>query len=235
MSWPAVTAGRTVVSVGHLVSVNVGLPRPVGHAAIGSSAITKHPTAGKVLVSPPTDGAGSGLAGDDVADRRHHGGDDQAVYAYAREDLDRWAAELGRTLPDGVFGENLTTAAIDVTGALIGERWRIGPDLVLEVRLPRIPCRTFAGHLGEPDWIRRFTQAAVPGAYLGVLHPGEISQGDPITVVYRPSHSVSIGMTFRALTLDDNLLPELLAAPSLPSKARERAERRLASAAPVLD
>ena len=90
---------------------------------------------------------------------RNHGGPDQAVYAYAREDLDL-EAELGRPLENGVFGENLTTEGLDVNGALIGERWRIGPDVILEVSRPRIPCGTFQGWMAQGDWIKRFTQVA---------------------------------------------------------------------------
>ena len=92
---------------------------------------------------------------------KHHGGADQAVYAYAREDLDVWAAKLRRPLPNGIFGENLTTIGIDVNGALIGERWLIGRSLLLEVSCPRIPCTTFQGWLGEPGWLKRFMRARV--------------------------------------------------------------------------
>src|SRR5215469_12713438 len=112
-----------------IVSVNVGTPRPnTSGKAVGLTGIDKRPVAGPVRVSAPARrGAGEvGLAGDRAYDVQHHGGPDQAVYAYAREDLDVWQAELGRRLPSGVFGENLTTAGIDVSGALVGERWRIG-------------------------------------------------------------------------------------------------------------
>jgi MOSC domain-containing protein YiiM len=100
-------------------------------------------------------------------------GPDQAVYAYAREDLDIWAAELDTPLRGGVFGENLTTEGIDVTGALIGERWRLGCEVVMEVCCPRIPCGTFQGWLARAGWIKRFTGAARPGAYLRVIEPGQ--------------------------------------------------------------
>ncbi|GAA4237136.1 hypothetical protein GCM10022254_48410 [Actinomadura meridiana] len=100
---------------------------------------------------------------------RNHGGPDQAVYAYAREDLDFWEDELGRPLPNGVFGGNLTTTGIDVNGARIGERWRLASETVLEVSCARIPCATFQGWLAEKGWIKRFTRTARPGAYLQVI------------------------------------------------------------------
>lgn len=144
----------------------------------------------------------------------------------AREDLDRWQAELGRPLANGIFGENLTTAGLDVNGALIGERWRIGPDVILEVSCPRIPCATFQGWLERDGWIKRFTRAALPGAFLRVIEPGDIRAADPIVIVHRPGHDVTVALTFRALTREPELLPRLLIAGALPEEARELARRR---------
>jgi MOSC domain-containing protein YiiM len=158
---------------------------------------------------------------------RHHGGPDQAVYAYAREDLDAWSVELGRELRSGMFGENLTTTGIDVTNARIGERWRVGAQVVLEVSTPRIPCRTFAGWLGEHGWIKTFTRRAAPGAYLRVIEPGPIEAGDPIEVIHRPDHDVTIATTFRGLTTEPELLGGLTATDAHPVHIRERIEARL--------
>ena len=102
-----------------------------------------------------------GLDGDDCADKRHHGGPEQAVYVYAREDLDWWTEQLGRQLGDGIFGENVTTAGIDISAALIGETWRLG-TAVVQVTSPRIPCVTFKSWLDEPHWVKRFAAAGRP-------------------------------------------------------------------------
>jgi MOSC domain-containing protein YiiM len=199
-----------------LLSVNLGRPEPVPYTdqPEGLTGIDKQPVDGPVRVAAPgPKGVGaSGLAGDAVLDGRYHGGDDQAVYAVAREDLDDWEHELGRPLPNGSFGENLTTEGLDITGALIGERWRVGPVVVLEVTCGRIPCRTFQGHLGEKGWVKRFTRKGAPGAYLRVIEPGEIRAGDPVEVVHRPGHDVTVGLQFRAVTTERELLPRLLAA-----------------------
>jgi MOSC domain-containing protein YiiM len=215
--------------VAYLISVNAGTPIPTDHSSTPTTGIDKRPVDGPVLVlvPGPEGTAPTGIAGDVVCDVRVHGGPDKAVYAYAREDLDRWAAELGRELPGGVFGENLTTSGLDVTGARIGERWRIGAEVLLEVASPRIPCRTFAGWLGEKGWIKRFTDQAEPGAYLRVLRPGSIRAGDPIEVVHSPGHDVTIGLAFRALTAEPALLPRLLAADELPERTREKVRTRL--------
>ncbi|WP_338697207.1 MOSC domain-containing protein [Streptomyces sp. Q6] len=199
-----------------LLSLNLGRREAVEYTdqPEGVTGIDKRPVEGPVRVTAPgAKGTGaSGLAGDAVCDTRHHGGDDQAVYAYAREDLDAWERTLGRPLPSGVFGENLTTEGVDITGAKIGERWRVGPDLVLEVTSGRIPCRTFQGHLGERGWVKRFTQEGVPGAYLRVIEPGEIRAGDAIEVIHRPDHEVTVAFQFRAVTTERPLLPRLLVA-----------------------
>jgi MOSC domain-containing protein YiiM len=214
-----------------LVSVNLGVNRPNPAKDTGITGIDKRPAAGPVQLrapGPKRTGLGSGLVGDKLYDMRHHGGDDQAAYAYAREDLDGWQAELGRTLPGGVFGENLTTLGLDVTGARVGERWRIGETVVLEVTTPRIPCGTFAHWMAEEGWVDRFTARGAPGAYLRIVTGGEIRGGDPIEVVSRPDHDVTIGLTFRALTREPVLLPRLLAADTLPAELREKVERRTA-------
>ncbi|MER5281182.1 MOSC domain-containing protein [Streptomyces sp. NPDC002809] len=211
-----------------VLSVNIGRPRPNPWKGLGATGIDKRPVAGPVAVADPgPKGTGAvGLAGDRVYDVQHHGGFDQAVYAYAREDLDGWEPELDRTLANGAFGENLTTLGLDVNGALIGERWRIGPDVVLEVSCPRIPCVTFQGRLGREGWIMRFTQAALPGAYLRVIEPGDIRAGDPVEIVHRPDHDVTVALAFRAMTLDAELLPRLLVADALPAESKEMVRRR---------
>jgi MOSC domain-containing protein YiiM len=213
-----------------VLSVNVGRPRPNPWKRLPATGIDKRPVAGPVAVTAPgPKGNGDvGLAGDRAYDLKHHGGTDQAVYAYAREDLDRWERELGRTFSAGFFGENLTTAGLDVNAALIGERWRIG-STVLEVSCPRVPCATFAGWLDEHGWMRRFTQAAAPGAYLRVIEPGHITAGDAITVLARPTdHEVTVALSFRAVTTEPELLPLLVDLTAFPAVERAAIRQRLA-------
>jgi MOSC domain-containing protein YiiM len=197
-----------------VLSLNVAQKTvPVGYARAGATGIDKRPVDGPLQVSPagPKGSAGSGVAGDSIADWTVHGGEYQAVYGYAREDLDWWQSELDVEFGAGQFGENLTTQGIDHTTALVGEHWRIGTAL-LEVTGPRIPCRTFAEFLGQRGWVKRFTQAARPGAYFRVLEEGLIGPGDEITVVHRPDHDVTVELFFRAVTTEAALLPRLLTA-----------------------
>ncbi|MGH3712394.1 MAG: MOSC domain-containing protein [Micromonosporaceae bacterium] len=206
-----------------LISVNLAVVRTGAWTGDkGRTGIDKRPTTERVTARR------LGLDGDTICDTRHHGGVDQAVYAYATEDAAWWATELSREVRPGQFGENLTTEGIDLTNAVIGERWRIG-DAVLQVASVRIPCRVFAGFWDVKDLIKRFTARAHPGAYLRVLTEGELG-ADPVEVFDRPAHGVTVGEVFRALTTEPDLLPRLLDAPELPDEAHETARRRLGAA-----
>lgn len=209
------------MSAPFLKSVNVGQPRAVSGKRAERTAIRKHAVTGPVLAHR------LGIEGDRVGNPDVHGGLDQAVYAFAREDLDRWAAELGTDVRNGQFGENLTTTGIDVNEAEIGARWRIGGAL-LEVASVRTPCNDFKGWMGlsgfdNRAWVKRFTAAGRPGPYLRVLEPGDIGAGDPVDVVHTPGHGVTVSTVFRALTTDRTLLPTLLVADALPAEIRAKA------------
>lgn len=200
-----------------VVSVNVGRTQPVPWGSLKASAIDKRPVTEAVAVSE------LGIPTDEQTDRKHHGGADQALYAFAAEDLDRWSAIVGRALPPGCFGENLTTRGVDVNGAIIGERWAVG-STVLEVTAPRIPCSVFAGFIGEKNWIKRFIDDNNPGPYLRVIQPGTLQVGDPVSVIHRPDHGLTVRDVYRAKTGDHSLVPRLLAAPALSHALRLWAE-----------
>jgi MOSC domain-containing protein YiiM len=216
--------------MGRILSVNLAVPEFNPAKDVGLTGINKQPTDQPVEVrapGPKTTGLGSGLVGDQVFDIAHHGGDDQAVYAYAREDYDWWEGELGRPLASGLFGENLTTEGLDISGALIGEQWRIGAELVLQTTFGRIPCATFQYKMAEPHWVRRFTEQARTGTYLRVVVPGQVRAGDPVEVVSRPTRGISVAVAFRAYMTAPELLPLLAEADAVPDGIREVALTRL--------
>lgn len=204
-----------------IVSVNVGRVQVTPGSLLGRTGHDKRAVAGRVRAHA------LGLDGDEVADVTHHGGIDQAVYAYQREDLDRWESELDRELAPGTFGENLTTVGLDLAGAVIGERWRVG-EVTFEVSAPRTPCRTFQNHLGAARWVRRFTADGRPGAYLRVLTEGTVGGGDAIEVLDRPDHGVTIERVYRALLTEHDLLPGVLAAPQLATWVADKARAHAA-------
>jgi MOSC domain-containing protein YiiM len=196
--------------VPRLVSVNAGRPKQIAvrRGRPVMSAIGKQPVEGRVRVE------GINVAGDQQADRRIHGGPDKAVYAYAREDEAWWAEQLGRDIPPGMFGENLTTEGVDVSGAVIGERWRIG-TVELEVAQPRLPCVKLGTRFGDLKLVKRFGEASRPGAYLRIVTDGELGAGDEIEVRSRPDHGITVAFVADAILLDETLRERAGSAPEL--------------------
>ena len=177
----------------HLIAVNVGTPRPDGDSEGPPTGIHKSPVEGPVDLRDPGDkgtGLGSGVAGDFLGDRRHHGGTIRV-------------ADGSLTL------ENLTITGLDVDGALVGEIWAIGDVVRLQVTGPRVPCATFARAMAEERWVKRFTVRGRTGAYLRVLTPGPVQAGDAVVVESRPDHEITVPLMFRALTTERHLLPRL--------------------------
>jgi MOSC domain-containing protein YiiM len=192
---------------GVVESVNVAVVRSdiATRAPSGRTGIDKRPVDGPVLLTA------DGVQGDTVCHTKHHGGPDQAVYAYAAEDLAFWAAELGQDIRPGGVGENLTVSGVDCTGAVLGERWQVGAA-VLQVRGARTPCHVFAGFRGVPDLVKRFIAAGRPGAYLAVEKAGPVRAGDAVILLDRPGHGVTIADLMAASTVERERAPEVAAA-----------------------
>ena len=210
-----------------VLSTNVAAPQPDPAGADRVSGIDKKPCAGISVFTPgPNYGDGSGVRGDVVGDSKHHGGAQKAVYAMAREELDFWESELGKPLPDGAFGDNLTTVGVDWASVIINQQVFVG-SAVLEVSVARQPCRTFGAWLEQKGWMKTFTQRAQPGCYFRVVRPGEISPGDAISFGPAPGHGVTMGEAFRAKMGDKELARKAVDAGCLPAMYQEQLERLL--------
>jgi MOSC domain-containing protein YiiM len=202
--------------VGRVLSVNVGQPQQIAvrRGRPVMSAIGKVPVSGRVEV------AGVNVAGDAQADLRVHGGPDKAVYAYASEDTAWWSCELERELGPGLFGENLTLEGVAVSGAVVGERWRVG-TVELQVCQPRQPCFKLGYRFGDPLMVKRFAYAGRPGAYLRILTPGALQAGDEVDITARPTHGVTIAQVAEAILFGDGaMLAAAAAAPELPANLK---------------
>ena len=176
-----------------VVSINITSVVHQGEwtGSVGRTGIDKRSVTGAIEFK------NNGVVGDRVIDTNVHGGYEQAVYAYAREDAQWWEREINEEIPAGRFGENLTTEGIDVNAALIGEQWKIG-SVILEVSQPRIPCRVFAGFWKRATLIKDFTQAGRPGTYLRIIQEGTAQAGDAIEVIFKPNHTITISDLFAA-------------------------------------
>lgn len=199
---------------GFLVSVNVAGVRTVANGdATVTTGIFKKPVLGRIPL------VGVNLSGDEQADRKVHGGPTRVAYAYADEDYRWWMGQLERELPPGIFGENLTVRGIDVSGACVGERWRVGTTM-LQVTSPRVPCYKLAMVMDDPTFVKRFAQALRPGAYLSVVEEGEIGAGDTIDVISRPSHGITLA-TMTHIYFNDHTRRREILVPDLPAKWRD--------------
>lgn len=216
----------------HVRSTNIAVPKPVPGSRAARprrSGIDKRPAAGLEVFAPGDGyGHGSGVVGDLVGNSKHHGGAQKAVYAYAREELDHWQRECGRSFSDGFFGENLTTEGIDLESLLVNQRVRVGTAL-LEVSVARTPCATFAAHVAEPGWTKRFATRGRSGTYFRVLEPGTIRPGDAIELLDAPGHELDIRTLFAAAMGDDGAARIAVAARCLPPMYHERFAERLSS------
>lgn len=191
------------------------------------SGIDKQPRPFIDVTPPgPAYGDGSGVAGDLIGDSQHHGGAQKAVYAFEREELDHWGAELGRTFSNGAFGENLTVTGWDLSRVLINQRVRIG-TAEIEVSVVRQPCRTFAGWIGEPGWVKKFSRRGHCGAYFRVVQPGRISAGDEIVLLGTPTHDVDMLTAFRAAQGDKEAARRVVEAECMPEMYHQRMVRLL--------
>lgn len=213
----AISSGKVLsINITHLVHDDEWTGRA------GKSGIDKRPVPGRISVK------NDGVEGDFIGDRARHGGHEQAVYAYAHEDLIWWEGELGIKPTNGQFGENLTTSGVDVTNAIVGERWAIG-SAILEVSMPRIPCRVFAGFWDRPTLIKDFIAAGRPGSYLRIVQEGDIGAGDLIEILNRPSHQITIANLFSAENGDRSRIADIAKVPELSDEYREWVETILIS------
>lgn len=210
-----------------VLSTNIAVVRENAAGTYSHTGIDKAAVESISVSAPgPKYGDGSGVAGDFIGDDKHHGGADKAVYAFSREELDFWAQELGRPLPDGSFGENLTSQGIDLAQLIINQRVRIGTT-VLEVSVPRSPCATFAAWLDEKGWVKTFTHRGDCGAYFRVIIPGEISPGDKLIPEEAPAHGVTMAEAFAVKMGGKEKLAKVVNAHCLPGHHHEQLANRL--------
>ena len=214
-----------------LFSLQIGKPRNYGdqdatdyYEKAWRTAIFREPVVGPIWLSKLT------LAGDQVANRRFHGGPDKAVNVYPSEHYAQWRDEL--RLPEmtnGAFGENFTTEGWLETEICIGDSFAIGSAIV-EVSQPRKPCSTLARRWRVKDLPARVINAGKTGWYLRVLQEGEIRAGLPFTLLVRPHPEWTIAaanevMYFRKK--DFEAMRALAACPLLSTAWRDELQERL--------
>ena len=210
----------------HITSVNLSLPREIETPrGIILTSIFKSPVSGRIPVR------GHNLVGDQQSDLSVHGGPNKAIYAYASEHHAYWHSKLKREIVPGNFGENLTTEGLLESEVQIEDIYRVG-TAILKVTQPRMPCFKLNLRFDLHTMVKLFWQSGFSGIYFGVVEEGDIAAGDPITLLERPSVSVTIAEVVEAYkTADDALIARVLASPlKAGSWRKDMLEKRNSSA-----
>ena len=204
--------------------VFIGKPAPFRGEEM--SAIRKAPAPGKVVVGA------LGLAGDEVADRVHHGGVDMAVHHYPHDHYGYWREQLGDhplLAAPGAFGENITTSGLTEGDVHIGDRFRLGSALV-EVSQGRQPCWKIDHKFEVRGLTAKVLKTGRCGWYYRVLEPGEVAEGDAFELAEPASGGWSVARVFALLFHkhpDPAGLETLATLPALSQNWKERAARLL--------
>ena len=169
-----------------LISVNLGQEKIIQQGdRLVKTGIFKNPVEGPVRATK------LGFEQDAVVDTKHHGGPDQAVYIYGAADYDWWSAQLGRDIPAGTFGENLTISDLESARFNIGDLLHVG-EVDLQITSPRFPCATFAERMEDLQWVKKFRDGGRPGLYCRVMNEGFMKTGDPVSVEKYTGETLSI-------------------------------------------
>jgi MOSC domain-containing protein YiiM len=217
-----------MVANARVVSVNVGLPRTVRWKGRDvTTGIFKQPVEGRVPVRRLN------LDGDRQADLAVHGGPAKAIYAYPLEHYGFWEQELGRELPLGMFGENLTVEGLPLEeDAGIGDRFRVGTS-ELVVTQPRLPCYKLGLRFGRADMVKRFLASGRTGYYLAVAAEGDVGADDRVEVLARHPAAIPVSEITRVYAHDRHdveAIERLAALDALPDDWRRWFEKNLGAA-----
>ncbi len=199
------------MSIWTIEAVCTGTARPFNGAEL--SAFAKRPREGAVQV------LAEGLAPDEQADRRVHGGPEQALHLYPLDHHDWWRGEIGDHLlldEPGGFGSNLAVRGLIEESVHIGDRFRCGTALI-EVSRPRAPCWKIEHRFGCKDMVTRIIETARCGWYFRVIETGEVAAGDRLERIAIGEPEWSVARVFRALVAGEASPADYAALAALPA------------------
>jgi MOSC domain-containing protein YiiM len=222
-----------------LVSVCVGRPHVLGQAGAPdpmqrpwTTAIHKEPLVQPVWLSKLN------LNGDEQADQRNHGGPDQALCVYPGTHYAYWSRWLGRPMPPGSFGENLTLAGgYTEQQVCLGDVFQLG-EATVQVSQPRSPCWKLARRWQAPLLSKWMQDTGFTGWYMRVLTPGYVAPTDCLELLARPYPQWPLTRVNSAkyeYRHDQALVAELAACPALGQHWRNKMQGRLSGALPLND
>jgi len=157
-----------------------------------TTGINKKPVMGSIQATT------LGLEGDQVGDKKHHGGRDKAICCHPWAHHQHWNAYFQWDLQPGAFGENFTITNILESDVAVGDIWTLG-NATVQVSQPRIPCWQQDDKVCSDGFFKLVIQTGKTGFYLRVLEEGTIEAGDAIQLIERPYPQATIVRLNRAL------------------------------------
>ena len=215
-----------------LESIQVGRPRQFGQEdaadpmdRLWTTGFYKEPVNGPVRLGV------TNLDGDGQADLVHHGGTEKAVLAYADDHYHLWRPELNMpNLAFGAFGENFTVQGITEANVCLGDVWKIGDEVRVQVSQPRQPCWKLARRWRLKTLALQVQSTGRTGWYFRVLAEGAVAAGMPMMLVERPHPAWTVERANRVMHFDKDDLraaAELAAIPTLALSWTTALQRRV--------
>jgi len=185
----------------------------------------------KFAVKSPIFLGKQGVSTDQVVDRRYHGGEDKACYAYSWQAYHYWQYKFPEVeMPLGMFGENLTINGLDETTLYIGQVFRVG-RAIIQVSQPRIPCYKLGIRFGDKRMVKLFQQSDFSGIYFRVIQEGMVAVGDELILqTDSPTQNITVAQVyslFKGREADVFLVQKALAEETLSESIKVDIRRKL--------
>jgi len=203
-----------------IISTNIAQPTTfIRNGESVTTGIYKKPTDVPIYLGK------NDVRGDEVSDRRVHGGEFKACYLFSANQYPYWQ-ELYPNLDwtFGMLGENLTIENLDEKKLYIGDVYKLGNALV-QITIPREPCFKFAHKFGTEDVLQQFIEHGYSGTYVRVLEEGDVKTGDTFKLVKPAENSLSIFQFFELLYAESknkNHIKLVLNLEAVPQRLKKR-------------
>jgi len=177
-----------------IISTNIAKPVTIQvNGKYETTGIYKKPTKQPIYLEKEQ------VKGDEISDRKVHGGEFKACYLFSADYYPYWKELYPHLDWDwGILGENLTVKGLDETKIYIGDIYKIGTALV-QITQPREPCFKFALKFGSRNILKQFIAHGRPGTYVKVLEEGLATKNDTMTLVKQAKDSLTIAQFFELL------------------------------------
>jgi len=165
------------------------------------------------------------VRGDEISNRKVHGGAFKACYLFSAEHYPYWE----NLYPHfdwhwGILGENLTVKGLDENKIYVGDIYKIG-SAVIQITQPREPCSTFGVKMGSQAILKQFIQHGYPGTYVRVLEEGYVKVNDTFELIEKAKNSLTTAQLSKLLFVKEknqDLLALAINNDALPQRKKDK-------------